>query len=502
VKLLRSLQILLGVLLTFAVGATVQAGNNKASIFSTSLFPTGFSAKVTSQLRVQAVNNMAQQADSSVTRQFAAHMAQVIASQQVPLAALGKELFFDTSLSNPAGQSCATCHSPLTGFTGPNSSVNLILGTVPGIVPGRFGNRNVPSVAYSVFSPTGPFYDSDFSAYAGGQFWDGRARNTTIQASFPFQNPNEMNNVLHNVADPALVVQHIADGPYSDFYKNVFGQDIFTKSVATNLECIGLAMSAYEQSPEVVPFSSKYDFYLAGKVLLSPAETRGLRLYSGTLNGRPGGVPNYKNAQCSLCHGIPSSTSAGPDIFSNFCYANIGVPRNPRNPYYSMTNQGSNPLGYNPLGQNYIDMGLGDFLYPAAGLPSGNNGNDTVLINGTFKAPSLRNVDKRPAGNFIKAYMHNGYFKSLSQVVHFYNTRNLTTQPGEVIDFTQPNPYAGLVGTPLWPAPEYVGQTLQNASGAPGSAAAQVGNLGLTTSEESDIVAFLKTLSDGWNGHN
>ena len=500
-KIMRSLQVLLGIVITFGVGATVQAGNNPSTFFSTTIFPTGFTAKATGPLKAQSINNMAVQSDKSATRQFQAKMQQVIASQNVPLAALGKELFFDTTLSNPVGQSCATCHNPLTGFTGPNSKVNLLTGEVEGAVKGRFGNRLVPSVAYTVFSPTGPFYDNDFSAYAGGQFWDGRVRNTVIQPSFPFENANEMNNNVHNMAAPQLVVQKIAEGPSAEFYKDLFGQDIFSKPAAVNMECIGLAMSAYEMSPEVIPFSSKYDFYVAGQVLLSPAETRGLRLFTGTLNGRPGGVPNYKFAQCSLCHGIPSDTSSGPDIFSNFCYANIGVPRNPRNPFYFQTNQGSNPLGYNPLGQSYVDMGLGGFLYPSVGLPAGNNGNDVVNINGTFKAPSLRNVDKRPAANFIKAYMHNGAFKSLQDVVHFYNTRNLTTQPGEVIDFTQSNPYAGLVGRPLWPAPEYVGTTLQNPNGAPASSAAQVGNLGLTPSEESDIVAFLKTLSDGWNGH-
>jgi cytochrome c peroxidase len=93
--------------------------------------------------------------------------------------------------------------------------------------------------------------------------------------------------------------------------------------------------------------------------------------------------------------------------------------------------------------------------------------------------------------------MHNGYFKSLKDVVHFYNTRNLTSKKGEVIDFTKTNPYSGLQGKPLWPAPEFPSAaTLQNPSGLPGSPAGQVGNLGLTPQEEDDLVAFLKTLTD------
>jgi len=70
----------------------------------------------------------------------------------------------------------------------------------------------------------------------------------------------------------------------------------------------------------------------------------------------------------------------------------------------------------------------------------------------------------------------------------------LTTVPGEVIDFSKANPYAGLKGRPLHDPPEYGSpDTLSNPSG---NTDEEVGNLGLTASEEEDIVAFLKTLSD------
>jgi cytochrome c peroxidase len=114
----------------------------------------------------------------------------------------------------------------------------------------------------------------------------------------------------------------------------------------------------------------------------------------------------------------------------------------------------------------------------------------------------------------VKNYMHNGFFKSLKQVVHFYNTRNLTSYPGEVIDFTQPNPYANLKGTPLWPQPEVPSPvTLTNPTGAPPlpsgvtppagtNGYGQIGNLGLTPQQEDDVVAFLATLSDGYTKPN
>jgi cytochrome c peroxidase len=201
-----------------------------------------------------------------------------------------------------------------------------------------------------------------------------------------------------------------------------------------------------------------------------------------------------------------------------YCYGNIGTPKNPFNPFYVLTDP-SNP-GFNPLGFAYVDFGLGDFLYPQMGLPianmgTGSNGQgDFLAINGLFLTPTTRNSDKRPSPDFVKNYMHNGFFKSLKQVVHFYNTRNLTTVAGEVIDFTQPNPYANLKGTPLWPTPEVPSPvTLTNPTGAPPLAAGatppagtngygQIGNLGLTSSQEDDVVAFLATLTDGYTTPN
>ena len=421
-------------------------------------------------------------------------------------AELGKSLFFDAQLSNPVGQSCASCHAPATGFTFPDSEINLLLGPVPGAVKGRFGNRKPPTVSYAKFIPQGPpQYSEDLQAFMGGLFWDGRATNLTTQATFPFQNPNEMNNVVHNVGSPQEVVEEVAHGPYAKLFTQVYGVGPLEIPTAQSFLLICEAIAAYEATEEVSPFSSKYDAYLAGKVKLSNSEFTGLMLVTGSTTGRPGGPPSHKFAQCVLCHGIPADRTFGADIWTNSCYANIGAPKNPTNPYYEETNSVTNPLGYNRFGKAFIDLGLGGSLYPAMGLPPGNIGpgsnghGDFLAINGTFKAPTLRNVATRPRPGFVKCYTHNGVFKSLKQIVHFYNTRNLTTAPGEVIDFTKAKPYAGLKGFPLWPTPEYPSPiTLQNPSGAPASADSQVGNLGLTDQEENDIVAFLQTLSDGF----
>jgi cytochrome c peroxidase len=93
--------------------------------------------------------------------------------------------------------------------------------------------------------------------------------------------------------------------------------------------------------------------------------------------------------------------------------------------------------------------------------------------------PTLRNVDKRPDPSFVKAYGHNGYFKSLKEIVHFYNTR-------DTLPLCQPND-AGK-GINCWPAPETAAHMNTRFIGRPG----------LTNAEEDAIVAFLRTPSDGW----
>jgi len=425
----------------------------------------------------------------------------------VMIESLGKALFTDVNLSNPPGQSCSNCHGPDAGFKFPLSKINAQSGIAPGAVKGRFGNRIPPTINYAAYLPPGPpQFVGTVEAFAGGLFWDGHANSLADQATQPFQNPNEMNDTLHNLGDPALVVQKLQMDGNAYLFRQVYGNQIFSQSTAVVFNLIAQSIAAYEKSPEISPFSSKYDQYTKGVAKLSESEMRGLRLFTGSTTGRPGGPPYYKNANCVDCHGIPRVAGAGPDLWTNSCFDNIGVPRNPANPYYNQTNHVADPAGYNPAGSSYVDLGLGGFFYPfqyqlpPGNIGPGNNGQGDFLgINGDFKAPTLRNVDKKPRPGFVKRYTHNGFFTDLKTIVHFYNTRNLTTYPGEVIDFTAANPYANLKGTPLWPPPEYPNPTtLQNPTGAFNSSGAQVGNLGLTDAEENDIVAFLKTLTDGY----
>jgi cytochrome c peroxidase len=423
---------------------------------------------------------------------------------------LGKDIFFDSTLSNPTGYACASCHSPRTGFAGPSSAVNILAGPVSGVVAGRVGKRKPPTIGYAAFSPEGPAYYPNLQEYIGGTFWDGRTPDTAHQARMPFIDPNEMANIPTGPVPPhpggfsSLVAQKLAGRPYAPLLKNTLGQNVFVANTDEQLYGIATALIAdYEASAEVVPFSSKYDASKHGtsgdvRYVLSPSEERGRVLF-------------FRNAQCFQCHSsanLPSVLQAtkGRETFTMYCFANTGVPRNPGNPYYYETNATTNPLGYNPLGDAYVDYGLGSNPNPGTDgtlfmsvLPG-----DIPMFRGMFKAPSLRNADKRPNPSFVKAYMHNGIFKSLKEVVHFYNKRNVAADSaGNELAFDlrvgPPAGYRRLIDPPA------VIENVQNVAGVlPADAAedldhnGQLGNLGLSDQDEDDLVNFISILSDGF----
>ena len=414
-------------------------------------------------------------------------------ADRAALVQLGQALFYDNTLSNPPGQSCASCHSQAVGWTSPNSKVNEKSGIMEGAIKGRFGHRRPPTIGYAQFMTGGPpVFVTDQAAYAGGFFYDGRAATLAAQIPGPITDPNEMNNT------PADIVTAVIDGRSAGLFEKAFGVKASTLNIDEAFNDIVSALVSFETTANFAPFNSKYDDYVAGKATLTGPELAGLQLFTGSKTGRPGG-PAVKSARCATCHTVEAAGGHAHDLFSSSTFHNIGIPKNPANPYYAQTDAAADPQGYNPLGAAFIDYGLGNILYPQNGLPAGNSGNgadargDYLRINGLFKTPTLRNVDSRPSPDFVKCYGHNGYFKSLAQVVHFYNTRNLTTSPGEVINFTAADPYAHLRGKPLWPPPEISDpHTLENPTGARG----MIGNLGLSPTDEANLLAFLQTLSD------
>jgi len=351
-----------------------------------------------------------------------------------PLERLGKRVFFDTSLSEPAGQACSSCHVPETGFTGPSSARENPGAIEPGVVVGRFGNRKPPSVAYAAFSPEFHF-DKKEKLYLGGQFWDGRASTLQDQAGQPFMNPLEM-----NVATPRAVCAKVNKTDYNAEFLTIFGSALTCAgSAKDDFDKITQALAAYEKSPEVNPFSSKYDFFLRGRAELSKQEKRGLELFNGE-----------KKGNCAACHPSQPQGKNAPPLFTDFSYDNLGMPANPANPFLSQTSE------FNPAGKSWKDYGLGAVV-------------GDKKLNGAFKVSTLRNVAKVPNTGFERAYGHNGVFKTLKDVVHFYNSRDVRS--------------AG------WASPEFP-ETMNTE---------ELGNLKLSDADEDDIVAFLKTLTDGYD---
>jgi cytochrome c peroxidase len=156
--------------------------------------------------------------------------------------------------------------------------------------------------------------------------------------------------------------------------------------------------------------------------------------------------------RCANCH-----AEGAKGLFTNFGHQNLGTPRNPDLPYYDL------PPALNPDGYDYIDRGTGDFLRNA-GYPE----EDAAKEDGKFKIPSLRNCA------VTAPYTHNGYHTTLKDLVVFNNTRDL--------------PEAN------WPEAEVPETVHRHPTEMPGT----LGRLGLTDQEIDDIVAFLHTLTDGY----
>jgi cytochrome c peroxidase len=374
-----------------------------------------------------------------------------------PKEQLGEFLFFDKSLSVPEGQSCADCHGSEVGFTGPNGGVNKGGAVYEGAEKGRFGNRKPPAASYAGDSPVLHF-DEKEKVWIGGMFWDGRATGKALsdplaeQAQGPFLNPLEQ-----NIPDTKTFCAKIKRSSYAALFEEVWGKGSLDcgDRVSGTYDLAAKSISAYERSKEVNPFTSKFDFWLRKKGSLSKDEMSGLELFEG-------------KGKCAECH--PSKPGpAGPPVFTDFTYDNLGIPKNPVNPFYGM------PAKWNPEGTAFVDTGLGGHLKDA-----GHKAQVCEPEMGKIKVPTLRNVDRRPSPDFVKAYGHNGYFKSLKEIVHFYNTRDMLARcEGK----TDPRP-----GENCWPGPEVSSNLNRD----------EMGNLGLTEAEENLIVAFLKTLTDGY----
>ncbi len=410
-------------------------------------------------------------------------------SALTPVERLGKSIFEDTELSANRNQSCAFCHASETGFTSPREDVNQTGAIVEGSVAGRFGNSKPPSAAYAAQAPVlYHTYEEGELLFIGGNFWNGRASGKKLgspaadQAQGPFLNPVEM-----ALPDSACVVARICQprnpSNYPVTLADVWGKSICAiewpkdldqtcanpdakielaktvrKKVEQAYDSIALSIAAYETSSEVNPFSSKYDHHLAGRAQLNETELQGLALFEG-------------KGLCSKCHVLTSSPRGEPALFTDYTYDNLGVPRNPQNRFYTASR-------FNPAGNQWLEQGLKayleqDPLYKA----------EAKNQIGKVRVPTVRNVDMRPDPKFTKAFMHNGYFKTLKGVVHFYNTRDTKPRCKDALTTE-----AEAMKQGCWPEPE-VQENLNTE---------ELGNLKLTDAEEDAIVAFMQALTDGY----
>lgn len=420
---------------------------------------------------------------------------------------LGQIFAFDTRFSNPPGQSCITCHEARQGFGGP------IAGQMPGAVHGRAGKRTAPSLRYIAFSPKGPVLTG--GQYVGGKLWDASAEDIT-QLGAPFD-PNEMNNA--STPDPLLLLRHgyskdiarkIRKGPHRKLFISVYHQLDGSSDRQLFVEFMD-AIQTFIESPLMNPFSSKYDDVIAGKAEFTAAEQRGNDLFFG-------------RAGCSNCHssaglpvlGLPNPK--GHELFSMFCLSNTGVARNPDNPFYKQTDPTTNPKGFNPLGEAFIDLGLGANPFGSTAVPAvpdlpGFPGTgspavpsvkffnlvpgDILEFRGLFKTPHLRNVLLR------ESFFHNGSETTLRGVIERDSDRNIAVNAaGKRVAFDLN------VGPPpgykrLHPPPEVAENVVNSAGKTPAqgnpndnATSGELGNLQLSKADIDDLLEFFEALTD------
>ncbi|NNJ96153.1 MAG: cytochrome C [Gammaproteobacteria bacterium] len=431
-----------------------------------------------------------------------------------PIERLGKKIFFDEKLSINRNQSCATCHVPGVGWVGDDPEINEHGAVYEGSIKGAFGDRKPPSSAYATLAPI--FYadfgnrlvndpEADLSIdplFVGGNFWDGRATGWELgnpaadQAQGPFLNPVEQ-----ALPDTACVVYRVCNGKYGDLFDKVWspnacmitwpndiqGQcsktdgvvDLSTEDrnkVERAYDRIALSIAAFEASSDSNAFTSKIDAHRAGFYDFNEQEELGRQIFRG-------------KGMCSACHVGTPGPGAAPPLFTDFTYDNLGVPRNPENPFSI-----ANP--------EWADPGLAGFIENVAGYEEYAHAN-----LGKQKVPTLRNVGLgsceaqeysddgdhghqkgRGEGNkcITKAYMHNGFFKSLKSVVNFYNTRDTKTRCENLGIYDATEKVA--LANNCWPAPEVAANVNSD----------ELGDLKLTEAEEEALVAFMMAMSDGY----
>jgi cytochrome c peroxidase len=367
--------------------------------------------------------------------------------QLPPVAALGKKIFEDPSLSASGKLACAGCHVQTRAYASDDDRAVPLGGSSftnsRGAATGTPGFRNTPSLRYLELNPAFLF-DAEGTP-TGGFNRDGRANSLAAQARRPFIAPHEMAN-----ASEADAVTKLSKAAYSGEFKALFGSNIFDNPDIAFARVL-FAIQQYEKSdPDFHPYTSKYDAFLTGQAQLTAQELRGLALFN-----------NPQKGNCAGCHPSRKATDGTLPVFTDFTYDDLGVPRNAAIPANSDA--------------TYFDLGL-------CGPDRTDLANRRDLC-GAFKVPTLRNIA------ITAPYFHNGKFDTLEQVVGFYARRD--TNPEEWYSRNADGTVNKFDDLP----PDLIGNV--NTREVPYNR--QLGDVpALSTAEINDMVAFLKTLTDGF----
>lgn len=389
-------------------------------------------------------------------------------------ALVGRELFFDKSLSASGTQACATCHDPNYAY-GPPNGLAVQLGGPTGKA---LGTRAVPSLRYTEYTPGYSDLLDNADGIAppapgGGYTWDGRVDSLGEQAKIPLLSAVEMAN--KSAAD---VIAKVRAASYAPAFLQAFGAHALDDAEAA-LANVQLALQSFQTEDESFhPYSSKFDRHENNQPGggFTPAEERGFKVFNDTEVGN-----------CASCHFPNPGVSGSRTLFTDFSFEAIGVPRNPEIPANRE--------------RGYMDMGIcGPARKDHAYVPGKPNS-----FCGMFKTPTLRNVATR------RAFFHNGVIHSLEQAVRFYNTRD--TRP----ELWYPTSGAAAKAKPDGDFPryglitaQYVGGTVQKFDDLPpplrGNMDSQkpldgraVGSADpMTEQQVADLLCFLDTLTDGY----
>ena len=375
--------------------------------------------------------------------------AGIPSGQAFVLSALGRKIFFDTSLSASGRMSCATCHSPAHAY-GPPNGLAVQLGG-PGL--DRQGARSVPSLRY-VLNRT-PVWHKEFIANpaerilegeeppTGGFGWDGRFKALHEQATFPLLAPNEMAN-----AGPDEIVAKLLRASYADDFREAFGAQIFDDTSKAYAGMLTALERFQLEDPSFHPYNSKYDDYLDGKLKLSAQEQRGLALFDDPQRGN-----------CASCHLDRKGVDGSHPLFTDYQFEALGVPRNPE----ILAN----------ASPGYFDMGLCGPLRTDQARES--------KYCGLFETPTLRNVATR------RVFFHNGRFHTLKEALRFYVRRDTDPQLWYPLSSTDAVDKFDDLPSSLRGNIDVVDEPLTRSRGA---------SPAWSDGEIEDVVAFLQTLTD------